>query len=67
MVKLGQHRQLKEIDLAGKLDCLHIRADHYFGISVISLSTEDALRLRDEIDEWVREQTKLSSEPVVVE
>jgi hypothetical protein len=67
LVKLGQNRQLREIDLSGRIDSLQIRADHYFGISVISLSAEDALTLRDEIEEWLKEQVKISSEPAVVE
>jgi hypothetical protein len=67
LVKPGQHRQLKEIDLSGKSDCFQIRTNHYFGISVISLSSEDALQLRDEIDGWVGEQAKLRSEPVLTE
>jgi hypothetical protein len=67
LVKLGQHKQLKEIDLTGKLNCLQIRADHYFGISVISLSLEDALLLRDEIDEWIREEETISSRSTLAE
>jgi hypothetical protein len=67
LVKLGEHKRLKEIELAGKLDNLQIRADHYFGISVISLSSQDAFELRSEIDEWLKDQARIKTENALTE
>jgi hypothetical protein len=57
LVKLGRKRQIREIELIGRNKSVDIIARHAFGISIISLSPEDVLELREEIDEWLAEQT----------
>jgi hypothetical protein len=47
---------MKEIELNGKLESLDIIARHHFGISIISLTTEDAIKLRSEIHEWLTQR-----------
>lgn len=55
MVKLGERKQIKEIVIIGRNEKLEIIANHYFGISIISLSVKDSSDLKDEIDEWSKE------------
>lgn len=56
MVKISKKKELKEIVLVGKANTLEIVSTHRFGISIISLTPEDAIDLRAEIDEWLAHQ-----------
>jgi hypothetical protein len=55
LVKTGRRKELKEVEIIATEEALQLRTNHAFGISIISLSTEDALQLRDEIEEWLSE------------
>ncbi|MHB1907460.1 MAG: hypothetical protein ACYCQJ_01160 [Nitrososphaerales archaeon] len=55
MVSIGQKKELKELELFATAKNLQIRADHSFGISIISLTMDDAMALRDDIDQWLSE------------
>jgi hypothetical protein len=55
LVKPGRRKELKEVEIIATEEALQLRTNHAFGISIISLSTEDALQLRDEIEEWLSE------------
>ena len=55
MVSIGRKKDLKELGLYATEKNLQIRADHAFGISIISLTVDDAMVLRDEIDQWLSE------------
>lgn len=57
MVAIGKKKEIKEIEIIGRIRTFDIVARHHFGISIISLSYEDAQEFREEIDEWFREQT----------
>jgi hypothetical protein len=50
-------KEIKEIQIIGRIHTLDIIARLYFGISMISLSPDEALLLREEIDEWLEEAT----------
>ncbi|MHB1907718.1 MAG: hypothetical protein ACYCQJ_02460 [Nitrososphaerales archaeon] len=58
MVKIASKKQIKDIELVALSNRLQIRTWHAFGISIISLTEDEALQLRDEIDEWVAEKPK---------
>ena len=60
MVKPGRRKELKEVEIIATEEALQLRTNHAFGISIISLSTEDALQLRDEIEEWLSEHPRQS-------
>lgn len=49
MVKIGAKKEIKEIEIVGRNVTLDIIARHNFGISIVSLSLEEALKLREEI------------------
>ena len=57
MVVIGKKKEIKDIEIIGRITTLDIVARHHFGISIISLSYEDAQEFREEIDEWLCEQT----------
>jgi hypothetical protein len=56
LVRIGQKKEIKEIEVIGQGNDLQIVSRHSFGISIISLQTEDALRLNGEINEWLEEK-----------
>jgi hypothetical protein len=58
LVKVGKKKELKEVELIGTKEAVQLRTTHAFGISIISFSTEDALQLRDEIEEWITDNAR---------
>jgi hypothetical protein len=58
LVAVGKKKEIKEIEIIGNEKTFDIISRHAFRISIISLSTDDALELQDEIDEWIAEVTK---------
>jgi hypothetical protein len=56
VVRANQKKEIKEVELYGRKDSVEIVSRHQFGISIITLSYEDVLELREELDEWLAEQ-----------
>ncbi|MHB1907279.1 MAG: hypothetical protein ACYCQJ_00250 [Nitrososphaerales archaeon] len=54
-MKKGSRKEIGEVELYALGNSLQMRANHSFGISVISLNVEQAMELREEIDEWLAE------------
>ncbi len=60
-MEIGEIKEIKEIELLGRLETLEIVARHHFGISIISLTSKDVLRLKQEMDEWLEQQKEYDS------
>jgi uncharacterized protein (DUF2344 family) len=53
MVMVETRKEIKDVEIIERKESFDIVARHHFGISIISLKPEDALELRQEIDEWL--------------
>ena len=53
MAEIAEVKQLKELEIHEFKDAFQIRTWHRFGVSVISLTKEEAAELKKEIGKWL--------------
>jgi hypothetical protein len=60
VVRTGEKTEIKEVEVYGRKDNIEVVTRHRTGISIITLSHEDVMQMRHEMDEWLAEKKTTS-------